>query len=386
MAQISLPLESSVSATLPPPVSPQRRGEPDTADHDSLDAIAFEIGWDHAHYQLTPPLQHLHDGNPVRQGWGAGRIAFGRRILRATPQVRKWLQLRLSAWQRGRVFEGVQVTPHFLAQIEVATCPITRERLTHATGEDSDASVDRVNNDAGYAAGNLAMISTRANRAKAACGWDDAMSFVRQIEAGRLGQIDGLCAAEWARLAVLTSFATPMPHAVAACLPLLVLPPNRLRVLNPVQALQVMLTQLFTAPGYARRLLGLAALMPCSATRHAFRIFMHTLLARRIAAGAALDGAAARRAMEETWADALVNRRWQRLALQLSESQCEQLLQRAARRALAPMGSRWVAAGAATEGWALETAGYLDATRPAGAAVSRTPGIVRSPGSQKLAS
>ncbi|HEY8710331.1 MAG TPA: hypothetical protein VIM34_20325 [Burkholderiaceae bacterium] len=111
---------------------------------------------------------------------------------------------------------------------------MTREVLTHGTGELSDASVGRVFNNAAYAAGNLAVMSTQANRPKNAYGVDDAMAFVRHIEIGpldqRTGQIDDLSAEHWARTAVLTSFATPMPHARATNLPLLVLPPNRLRV------------------------------------------------------------------------------------------------------------------------------------------------------------
>src|SRR6185369_17594134 len=71
------------------------------------DATGFEIGWDYAHHRLAPPVDHLHEGHPVRQGWDAGKAAFGTRTLRATPHVRKWLQLRLHAWLRGRVFEGV---------------------------------------------------------------------------------------------------------------------------------------------------------------------------------------------------------------------------------------------------------------------------------------
>jgi hypothetical protein len=385
MAQIRLPLEPAGFTAPPLPAPPPGRARRDAAGGDSLEAIGFEIGWDHAHYALTPPLPHLHDGSPVRQGWGAGRLAFGRRTLRATPQVRKWLQLRLSAWQRGRVFEGVQVTPHFLGQIEATHCPVTREALTHGTGAGSDASVDRVNNRAGYAAGNLVVMSVRANQAKGACAWDDAMAVVRRIEAGVPDAEDGLDAAQWSRLAVLTSFVTPLAHEVAACLPLLVLPPNRLRLLNPVQALQAVLTRLFTAPGYARRLLGLAALMPGDATRHAFQIFMHTLLARRIAAGPQLGVAAASRAMEDTWADPLVNRRWQALALRLDAALCEQLLQRAARRGLVGAAWRWIGAGAATEGWGLETGGYVEATATL-ASGPRTPGSTRSLGSQKLAS
>lgn len=387
MSQIDLPFVPVAAGALPRLAArADERRSPDPAATDSLEAIGFEIGWDHAHYALTPPLPHLHTGNPVRQGWDAGRTGFGRRTLRATPAVRKWLQLRVSAWQRGRIFEGVQVTPHFLARLGATHCPVTREPLTHGTGAPSDASVDRVNHRAGYAAGNLAQMSVRANLAKAAYDWSDALVFVRRIETEHLGEIDGLGAAQWARLAVLMSFVTPLEHEVAACLPLLVLPPNRLRVLNPVQALQVVLTSLFTAPGYARRLLGLAALMPCDTTRHALRIFMHTLLARRLAAGAQLDEVAAQQAMEDCWRDPLVNRRWQALALRLPAAQCDQIVERAARRGLVPAGSRRLSVEVATEGWGLESGGYVVSSEGAFGAGSRTPGSARSLGSQKLAS
>lgn len=384
MAQIDLPF--TPAATVRPIARIGARARPEPAAADNLDSIGFEIGWDHAHYALTPPLAHLSLGHPLRQGWDAGRSSFGRRTLRATPAVRQWLQLRVWAWQRGRVFESVQVTPHFLARLSATHCPVTREPLTRSTGADSDASIARVNPCAGYAAGNLALMSARARHAKAAHDWDDALAFVRQIEAGRLGTIDGLGAAEWSRLAVLMSFVTPLQHEVAACLPLLVLPPNRLRVLNPVQALQVVLTGLFTAPGYARRMLGLAALMPCEATRHAFRIFMHTLLARRLAAGAPIDETAAQQAMEDSWSDPLINRRWQALALGLTAPHCDQIVERATRRGLVPVGNRRLGVGAATEGWGLETGGYVVSSEGGFGAGSRIPGSARSFGSQKLAS
>lgn len=343
MSQAALAFEIPAAAAPEAPVHP-------------FDAIGFEIGWDFAHHRLVPPVQHLHAGHPVRQGWQAGQAVFGARTLRATPQVRKWLQLRLSAWLRGHAFETLQVTPHHLAQLEVAHCPITREPLTRATGAGTDASVDRVYNGAGYAAGNLAVMSARANAAKADYGWDDALAFVRQIEAGALGRIDGLDAAEWSRLAVLMSFVTPLKHAQVACLPLLVLPPNRLRLLNAVQALQAVLTLQFTEAGAPRRMQELAGAVPAAA-RGAFQVFMHTLLARRLAAGPLPDAAAARRAMEDAWTHPLVNRRWQRLALQLTEADCERLVQYAGRRQLAGSGWRWLPREAAVDGWALERRG-----------------------------
>ncbi len=318
----------------------------------------FELGWDYAHFGTVPPADHLHPLSPVRQGWEAGRDSFGRRTLQANRFTRKWLQLRLNAWLRCRVFEGQQVNPAFLRQIDVSVCPVTREVLTHGTGEPSDASVDRVFNDAAYAAGNLAVMSTRANRAKSAYGVDDAMAFVRQIEVGQLGHIDGLSAEHWARIAVLTSFATPMPHARAANLPLLVLPPNRLRVLNPVQSLQVMLSLQFTRARHARRCAALAGLMPTAEAKHAFNAFMHTLLARRLAAGRIADTVAERHAMEDLWRDPLINQRWQRLALRLTADDCERIGRLAADRGLAGSGVRWLTAESATDGWALESGGY----------------------------
>jgi hypothetical protein len=319
------------------------------------DSSAFEIGWDFAHYRLTPPPEALADGHPVRQGWQAGSATFGTRTLKPTAHVRKWLQLRLNAWRRGKPFEGTQVTPNFLAQIDAATCPITRVALTHASGAGSDASVDRVCNQAGYAAGNLAVISARANEAKADLGCRDALNVVRQLEASGLDTLDGLNALQWSRLAVLMSFATPMRHDEAACLPLLVLPPNRLRLLNAVQALQAIVTLAFTQTQAVPRLRELMAQVP-GAVRHDFQVFVLTLQARRLAIGMQTSGAALRQALEDLWTDAAVNRRWQRFALQLGEGDCERLVRIAAKRGLAGKGWQWLPSTAATEGWALPNA------------------------------
>lgn len=327
------------------------------------DATGFEIGWDYAHYRLTPPPEALADGHPVQQGWRAGAATFGHRTLKPTLHVRKWLQLRFNAWRRGKAFEDVQVTPNFLAQIDVAVCPILRAPLTHASGAGSDASVDRVNNRAGYAAGNLAVISTRANQAKADLDWRDAMQVVRQLEASGLDTLDGLAPVHWSRLAVLMSFATPLSHDEAACLPLLVLPPNRLRLLNPVQALQAVVTLAFTQEQAVPRLRALMAHLPADA-RHDFQVFVLTVQARRLALGMSLGGSALRLALEDLWADAAVNRRWQRFALQLASDDCERLLRHASRRGLGGRQWRWLPNESATDGWAIGNSGRAVTARP----------------------
>jgi hypothetical protein len=354
-----------------------------------VDEVGFEIGWDFARHRLTPPVAHLHADNPVRQGWSAARVVFGHRTLRTTLAVRQWLELRLAAWQRGRAFENVQVTPHFIAQLQAPQCPVTGTAL--ATGDAVAQSAHpplpaRLNQHAACAAGNLAMLSDTARAAAEGLDWRQALAQAEQAEAAGEATRRGLTPQQWRRLAGLMSLATPLDHAHAAALPLLVLPPNRVRVLNPVQALQVMLTLQFCQAGYARRLVGLAALMPSSELRQAFQVFMHTLLARRLAAGSAIDAPAMRAAMEQAWADALVQRRWQRLASRLTAADCEQLLQRAARRGLIGPSQRWQAPEAAVEGWALDSAG-LAPREPVGAhaaqaaqagqsAISATAGVV----------
>ena len=316
----------------------------------------FEIGWDHAHHRLVPPAEHLLPGNPVRDGWEAGQAVFGTRTLRVTPQVKRWLQLRLGAWMRGKAFESVQVTPNFLARLEVSVCPITGLALKHATGTDSDASVDRVNNAAGYAAGNLAIFSVRANKAKGAHDWRDAAGFVRQIEARGLGRIDRLNAREWARLATLMSYCTPLAHDEAARLPLLVLPPPRLRLLNPAQAVQATLTLAFAQPGRAPRLGAMTAAFPAEVHLEV-RLLLGTLLARRIGAGAAAPAARLRSVMEAAWTDPLVIRRWQGLALRLDAAACEVIAEALCAEVSPLMRVRHLAQAQATEGWALETGG-----------------------------
>lgn len=338
------------------------------------DAVGIALGWDHARHGLTPPVAHLGSDSPVRQGWQAGRASLGPQRRPASAAVRQWLALRLEAWSAGASFEDVQVTPHFLARIDATQCPVRRVTLLLASGSDDDSQVQRLNTDAAYAAGNLAALSRAAARARGTLRWDQMLALAQQLEGREAGTptpptLRGLDRAEWLRLAVLASFATPIAHERAACLPLRVLPPNRVRMINPVQSLQLLLTLQFASSGYARRLPELALLMPGDEARQAFQIFMHTLLARRLAVGADAGPAEVRRALEEAWADPLVNRRWQRLALRLSAADCERLVQRAAQRGLVVGGGRWMAHEAALDGWELAVA-------PANALPSKLPGVV----------
>lgn len=150
----------------------------------------------------------------VREGFDAAAHA---RLPRATPDrfTRKWLQLRMGAWRRGRVVDD-EVTPELLRALDVAHCPVTRTALTHGEHLDTDWSIDRLNNDAAYAASNLAVMSVQANRAKGARSFDEVL-----LLAGLPHATAGLAPHEWLRLATLMlgpAFATR--HLAAPALPL----------------------------------------------------------------------------------------------------------------------------------------------------------------------
>ena len=322
--------------------------------------IGFELGWDYAHHRLVPPAPYAQEPSPLRNGMLAGQAAFGLRTLEPTRMVRKWLQLRLHAWLRGRSVELHQVTPNYLAQIDVSHCPITRVPLSSATLESSDASIDRVRNDAGYAAGNLAVISTKANHAKAAHGFHAAIRIVRRIETGEsIGGIDGLTAAQWNRVAVLCSFVEPLPHDEACAVPLLVLPPNRLRLFNPAQALQAFISRQLLTPGWSQRAARFEALLPGKPARRAFQAFFHALLPRVLEAGRTDEAQRTRWAIEDAWRNALVMKRWTAFSRALTPEQCEALVAKATARKLGTQVIERLSETQATDGWNLASRGYV---------------------------
>lgn len=340
------------------------------------DSTGFDLGWDHAHHGLVPPAELLLDGTPIGQGWRAGKAVFGSRTLKATRAVRQWLALRIQAWRRGLAFETTQVTPHYLAQIEPTHCPVTRQPLGGASGADDAPELVRLQPEAGYAAGHLAVLSQRAARH---CGSADARTALRaaaRADAGIEPPPAGLSVAEGWRLAVLASFVTPLPFAEAARIPLRVLPPNRVRVLNSVQGLQALLTLQFATPGWSGRVRALAELLPAPQLRHDFQRVVGALAPRLLAAGAGQDPRAVRRALEDAWADERLNRRWQLFVLALGEAGVEALLQRAADAELAGVRTLVHEAAQAVEGWSLASRGRLvSAPRrpPARPAAGRAP-------------
>ena len=326
--------------------------------------LGWDIGRAFAQHGLTPPVEHLFVGSPLRQGWLAGRQAFDQRTLKPRRSTQLWLQLRTHAWARGRSFEDMQLTPNFLGQIDVAVCPITRQLLNDRRGDPLSRSIDRVRPDAGYAAGNVAVLSRAANAAKAGHDHAGAMAVAQSVALGPIQQIAGLGPIEWQRIAVLCSYVTELPHEQAAQLPMTVLPPNRLRLFNPIQALQALVTRHFATPSWTPRLARLEALLPTQQCQADFNRFVLAFAPRMLVASKLADPQQIRWALEDAWQDPLVLKRWTRFALQLNAAQAESLVQRASEKGWG--STQWVQRhpkATATDGWALERRGFVS---PAG--------------------
>lgn len=352
MAQAALPFEPvSGEPFIPTPTAWSRLSESANAP---ADPVAHAIGWDFARHRLTPPVAHLQAESPVLQGWQAGRRVLRSHTRSANAAVKRWLSLRLQAWLDGTAFEDVQVTPAYLRRLGASLCPVTRAPLSSDPVHPAVEQVVRVNRRAAIAGGNLAALCPQADSALQSHDWLQAIDRSNELDAEAGATHLGLTAPQWRRLAVLASFVSPMAHATAARLPLVVLPPAGLRVLNPVQALQVMLTLLFLHAGYARRLVSLASLMPNAEVRQAFHVFMHTLLARRLSFGSVVDRQSLRHALEDAWCDVLVQRRWERLASRFTPQDCERILRLADQRGWSTPGVRWIADESAKEGWGLD--------------------------------
>jgi hypothetical protein len=331
------------------------------------DTLAFELGRDHARYGVAPTLPQAYDSLWLRNGLVAGRASAASRLRTPNRAVQLWLKLRLQAWCEGQSVEPVQVTPRFVQQLEVSHCPITRAPLVANGPQCNDAAIARVRHDAAYAAGNLAIFSAKAQRASSGVTRVQAQELARRLDAETgfgTGGLGGLTGAQWARVATLASFVEPLTHEQACLVPLLVLPPNRLRLFNPAQALQAFVSRQLLAPGWSLRMSRIEALLP--AAQRSFQTFFHALLPRVLEAGRDLAAHEQRWAIEDAWRQPFVQQRWWGFARQLSAAQCEALVVRAHARRLRQGLLHALSDRAAVDGWDLEQLGQVsgDVTVP----------------------
>jgi len=190
--------------------------------------LGREIGYEFARIGLKLPED---SALALREGYAEGSQRRGGGTAMSTRWERKLLRLRASAWRRNRLVDP-QVTPQYIEAIQVGHCPITHGELTSGTGTETDATIDRVFNGGAYAVGNLAVMSMKANRAKA------NLMPLEIVDAAMSGcTAEGLSNLEWMRLAALTSASAP-PGYPQTQLPMLVYPPNGLLISNGYVVLQ----------------------------------------------------------------------------------------------------------------------------------------------------
>jgi hypothetical protein len=300
------------------------------------------LGFDHARYGLVPPADCLWPGHPVREGWERGRRLVGRRTRPSSVAVSRWLGLRLAAWRAGAPFDDVQITPTTLRALEASTrCPVTGTPLG------ASARVMRLDPARGWVGGNLALVAAPVAERLDAMSWLDATAALQAAEraaqedaAGTPSMRDAgaFTLAQWRRAVALKSLATRLSEAQARALPMRVLPPTRVRLVNAIQGVQALLSLQLATPGWGARASRVAESIPLL-LRCEFHLFFHTLLAHALRAGrvglagtgdADGDRAAMRVAVERAWSEPTVQRRWERFARRIDSALAETLVERLA--------------------------------------------------------
>lgn len=155
--------------------------------------------------------------------------------------ARKLLSLRLSAVKRNMVVDA-SVTPAFLERITGTQCPVTHRPLSTAAKSPDNPSVDRLVNEVSYRAGNICVLSRRANRAKG------ELRFEEVAELAQAGQPHaGLEAIEWMRLASLMygAWSCAYRHEDPYLLPLAALPRPGMFT-STSQVVQLLLTRQYS--------------------------------------------------------------------------------------------------------------------------------------------
>jgi hypothetical protein len=162
--------------------------------NDELQKLSFDLGWDYRIYRLKLPPDLV---GAMQEGWDTAKDRTTK-----TPDryILKFLYIRFSALKRNRVVSSL-ITPDLIRVMdETGICPITRQRLTYGTQTDSDWSLDRINNNGGYAPGNLVVMSARANMAKSTMAVTDILDLVERMVKDKMQVFKGLSLYEWKRL------------------------------------------------------------------------------------------------------------------------------------------------------------------------------------------
>ena len=128
------------------------------------DEIGRDIGFDM--YRIGIPIEEMESFSSVQEGFQTAQIQNTTKIARPTIFERKLIQIRMRAYRKGI---PVEITKEDLAAAFDecrGLCPVTGRAMTVAQISDTDWSVDRLDNEAGYLPDNIVVMSSMANQAK----------------------------------------------------------------------------------------------------------------------------------------------------------------------------------------------------------------------------
>ena len=161
--------------------------------------LAFEIGFDHYRFSLPLDISRFHDQHrqEVRNGHDAAKI---QRVSRKTPDLyeKKLLCIRdralIKVWP-------VTITTRDLSLALLKSngvCPVTEIPFTFAENDDTDWSVDRIDNTRGYCPDNIVIVSVVVNQAKSDL---DLSGVIKAALASHQADNELLTEREWFRMA-----------------------------------------------------------------------------------------------------------------------------------------------------------------------------------------
>ena len=132
-----------------------------------MTSLAFEIGFDHYRFDLPLDISRFQDKQrqQIRYGYEAAKH---QQVTQKKPDLyeRKLMTLRDRALVKGlEVTISVKDLQTQLAQTN-GCCPITEWPFTFAENNDTDWSIDRIDNSRGYCPDNIVIVSVLANQAK----------------------------------------------------------------------------------------------------------------------------------------------------------------------------------------------------------------------------
>lgn len=195
--------------------------------NEEKEKIGYVIGQDWAYYRQPLPDgadAAIYRGYESNTAHPSGRSEIDR-------FTKKWLQLRYHAYLRKRTVSA-DVTAELIRALDVSFCQVTEVDLTHGFQIHSDWSVERLCNKAGYAWGNLAIISKKANEVRGSMSYEEICTA---SESKRI--INGLGGIEWERYKCLARGPNFWAGEVKGIEPIC-MPMSNLVFISPSQLLQ----------------------------------------------------------------------------------------------------------------------------------------------------